>query len=255
MGGRRQRSPFWSRVSVSSDFSKTMASRSVLYARVSPPAVTAALWRTLIMAYDLACVGGRVASCAVQTQRANTVSSTEGLGAGAAGAAGSPGGKGRRLPASQGVKKRGGGLESCYALDLHRNEGGHPPPQLDHQTVHGDPYEVLLAHLRRVTGPGSAAEVGQWPGALVQGLAAPLLLSSSTPCDPRPRKVFVRVGAWPSSSPSPSSPAAFTAAPCECCRWRLTQRNTSPRVCSPGAGAGDRTRLPGKLHTIDFMST
>ena len=74
LGGRRQRSPFWSRVSVSSDFSKTMASRSVLHARVSPPAVTEAMWRTLIMAYDVACVGGHVALYTAQTQRTDAIS-------------------------------------------------------------------------------------------------------------------------------------------------------------------------------------
>ena len=101
LGGR-----FWT--SVSADFSKTMASRSVTHARVSPPDVTAACspWLT-----DLACVGGHVSSCAGQAQRANAISS-----------GGSPGGRGRRLPAS-----RGGGLEGCDALALRRHGVDRPP--------------------------------------------------------------------------------------------------------------------------------
>ena len=65
-------------------------------------------------------------------------------------------------------------MESCLALDLNRREVDHAPPQLDHPTVQGDQVEVLLAHLRWVTGPGAAAEVGQWHGALVPVLAAAL---------------------------------------------------------------------------------
>ena len=75
---------------------------------------------------------------------------------------------------AMGIKKRGGSLESCLALDLNRREVDHAPPQLDHQTVHGDQLEVLLSHLRWVTGPGAVAEVGQWHGAFVPVLTAAL---------------------------------------------------------------------------------
>jgi hypothetical protein len=72
-------------------------------------------------------------------------------------------------------------MASNFALDSRRHEVDHPPPQLDHQTVQNVRREVLLAHLRWVTGPGSAAEVGQWHGALVPGLAAPLGFQAAFP--------------------------------------------------------------------------
>ena len=56
------------------------------------------------------------------------------------------------------------------------------------------------------------------------------LLSSTHSCDPRSLKDSSKDGAWLSSSPSPSSPATSTAAPCECRRWCLTQRSTNPGI-------------------------
>ena len=86
---------------------------------------------------------------------------------------------------------------AIFALDSRRHEVDHPPLQLDHQTVQTHRCEVRLAHLRWVTGPGSAAEVGQWHGALVPGLAAPLGFQAAFPHpksrDPRLRKVPSKV--------------------------------------------------------------
>ena len=86
----------------------------------------------------------------------------------------SPGDVLRRVEARQGVKKRDGNLESCLAL-VHGHEVDHPPLQFYPQSAQGGRRgEVLAARLSRVTGPGSAAEVGQWHGALLPGLAGPL---------------------------------------------------------------------------------
>ena len=54
-----------------------------------------------------------------------------------------------------------------------------------------------------------------------------------------------KVGAWLSSSPSPSSPLR------ECCRWWRAKRDTNPGAV-PGEAAGDQRRLPGESLTIDF---
>jgi len=115
-----------------------------------------------------------VALCTAQTQRTNAVS-RDGLAGGAPGASEAQVEYSGESKPGMGVKKRDGNLESCLALDLHGHEVDHPPPQFYQQAAQGGLRgEVLAARFSRVTGPGSAAEVGQWHGALLPGLAGPL---------------------------------------------------------------------------------